>query len=61
MPETADPDKAWEYAAIACRTTQNFNRTHPLRIDNRDVEARVQIILNRKERSNNAKQTKKSI
>ena len=61
MPETADPDKAWEYAAIACRTTQNFNRTHPLRIDNRDVEARVQRILNRKERSNNAKQTKKSI
>ena len=61
MPETVDPDKAWEYAAIACRTTQNFNRTHPLRIDGRDVEARVQRILNRKKRSNDAKQTKNSI
>jgi len=52
MPVTDDPEKAWEYAAIACRTTQNFNRTHPLRVDNRDVEARVQRILNRKKRSN---------
>jgi hypothetical protein len=55
MPVTDDPEKAWEYAAIACRTTQNFNRTHPLRVDNRDIEARVQRILNRKKRSNYAK------
>jgi hypothetical protein len=61
MPATTDPDKAWEYAAIACRTTQNFNRTHPLRVDGRDVEARVQRILNRKQRSNNVKQVKESI
>jgi len=54
MPTTTDPDKAWEYAAIACRTTQNFNRTHPLRVDDREVEARVQRILNRKKRSNYA-------
>jgi hypothetical protein len=54
MPTTTDPDKAWEYAAIACRTTQNFNRTHPLRVDDREVEARVQRILNRKNRSNYA-------
>ena len=58
MPETIDPDKAWEYAAISCKTTQNFNRTHPLRVEGKDVEARVQRILNRKKRSNNAKQTK---
>ena len=26
LPETHDLDKAWEYAALACKTTQNFNR-----------------------------------
>jgi hypothetical protein len=33
MPDTMDTDKAWEYASVACRTTQQFNRTHPLKIE----------------------------
>jgi hypothetical protein len=33
MPDTMDTDKAWEYASMACRTTQQFNRTHPLKVE----------------------------
>ena len=33
MPNTHNEDTAWEYAAIACKTTQNFNRTHPMKHD----------------------------
>ena len=33
FPATNDEDKAWEYAAMACRTTQQFNRTHPLKVE----------------------------
>ena len=33
MPNTYNEDTAWEYAAFACRTTQNFNRTHPMKHD----------------------------
>ena len=33
MPATSCEDQAWEFAAIACRTTQNFNRTHPMKHD----------------------------
>jgi hypothetical protein len=33
MPDTMDTDKAWEYASVACRTTQQFNRTHPLKVE----------------------------
>ena len=27
------PAKDWEYASMACRTTQQFNRTHPLKVE----------------------------
>ena len=33
FPETTDPDKAWEYALLSLKTTQNFNRTHPLKVE----------------------------
>ncbi len=50
MPSTNDIDKAWEYAAIACKTRQNFNRTHPLRMDLTDIESKLNRINNRKNR-----------
>ena len=48
MPDTTDEDKAWEYAAMACKLTQNFNRAHPLRMDLSDVENKLARINRRK-------------
>ena len=51
MPRTSDEDKAWEYAALSCRITQNFNRSHPDRMDLSNVENKLNRINNRKRRS----------
>jgi hypothetical protein len=50
FPETTDPEKAWEYALLALRTTQNFNRTHPLKLDlsSDEIENKLVRIHNRK-------------
>jgi len=48
MPDTTDEDKAWEYASMACKLTQNFNRAHPLRMDLSDVENKLARINRRK-------------
>ena len=50
MPNTNDEDKAWEYAALACKTTQNFNRTHPSRMDLGAIESKLNRINKRKRR-----------
>ena len=50
MPETQDVETAWKYAAIACRVTQNFNRTHPSRMDMSDIESKVMRINKRLKR-----------
>jgi formylglycine-generating enzyme required for sulfatase activity len=41
----------WEYAALAFKTTQNFNRSHPDRMDLSNVENKLNRINNRKRRS----------
>lgn len=53
FPDTQDPDKAWEYALLALKTTQNFNRTHPLKMDlsSDEIEEKLNRIHNRKNRS----------
>ena len=50
LPPTLDVDKAWEYAALACKTTQNFNRSHPSRMDLKNVESKLNRINKRKKR-----------
>ena len=50
MPDTGCEDQAWEYAAIACRTAQNFNRTHPMKMDLTDIEDKLNRINRRKNR-----------
>jgi hypothetical protein len=50
LPDTYDSDKAWEYAALACKTTQNFNRSHPSRMDLSNVESKLNRINKRKKR-----------
>jgi len=48
LPATMDEDKAWEYAALACRTKQQFNRTHPMRMDLSDIESKLNRINKRR-------------
>ena len=50
MPSTRCIDTAWEYAAIACKTTQNFNRTHPMKMGLGDIEEKINRINRRKRR-----------
>ena len=50
MPSTRCIDTAWEYAAIACKTTQNFNRTHPMKMDLSNKEGKYNRINRRKSR-----------
>jgi|DEB0MinimDraft_3_1074331.scaffolds.fasta_scaffold05075_11 hypothetical protein len=33
LPPTKDVHTAWEMAELSLKMTQNFNRTHPLRVD----------------------------
>ena len=48
MPGTNCIETAWEYAAIACRTAQNFNRTHPMKMDLGDIESKINRINRRR-------------
>ena len=48
MPGTNCVETAWEYAGIACRTAQNFNRTHPMKMDLTDIEGKLNRINRRK-------------
>ena len=50
MPETVCEDTAWEYASIACSTAQNFNRTHPMKMDLGAIEDKLHRINRRKNR-----------
>ncbi len=48
LPATHSEDKAWEYAALACKTSQQFNRTHPMRMDLSDIESKINRINKRR-------------
>jgi len=55
LPDTHDLDRAWEYAALACKTTQNFNRSHPMRMDLSNLENKLNRINKRKKRGRRVK------
>jgi hypothetical protein len=57
-PQTT-PLKAWEMAQISAKTTQNFNRTHPLRLEGYDAEDKIARIEGRKLRSGKEKSAKR--
>ena len=48
LPRTGCEETAWEYAALACKTRQQFNRTHPLRMDLADIESKINRINRRR-------------
>jgi len=41
FPPQHCPLKAWELATLISKTTQNFNRTHPLRSEGSDIEKKI--------------------
>jgi hypothetical protein len=45
------PVLAWQMAQVSAKTTQNFNRTHPLRLEGYDAEEKLARIEGRKLRS----------
>jgi hypothetical protein len=49
-PQTT-PLLAWTMAQVSAKTTQNFNRTHPLRLEGYDTEDKIARIEGRKLRS----------
>ena len=55
MPRTSDDATAWEYAAMSCKLTQNFNRSHPMRMDLSSVESKLDRINKRKRRGRRVK------
>ncbi len=50
LPETKSPTEAWELALLSIRTTQNFNRTHPMKVDIELSEKKLGRIRKRKAR-----------
>ena len=51
LPPALTEDEAWSHAALSCKTTQHFNRTHPMRLDLKGFEAKMSRIEKRKRRS----------
>lgn len=58
MPDAYDEETAWKYAALACKTSQHFNRTHPDRMELSDKESKFTRI---KTRRRNAEKNKRSV
>ena len=47
FPPTKNKIQAWEYALLAIKTTQHFNRTHPLKTDFYGEEEKIDRIHRR--------------
>jgi hypothetical protein len=43
--------KAWELAVNACKTTQNINRTHPIKVELSDSEGKYDRVRNRRNKN----------
>lgn len=59
LPNQSTKEQAWDSALLSVKTSQNFNRTHPLRVDmysELDKQARIEKRKNKgkisKEKSN---------
>jgi|TARA_R100000081_G_C4677805_1_gene95916 hypothetical protein len=51
LPPALTEEEAWSHASLACKTTQHFNRTHPMRMDLKGIEAKMLRIEKRKRKS----------
>ena len=52
LPSTKSELIAWEYALLSIKTTQNFNRTHPIRIDMFEIESKLERVEKRRPNHN---------
>ena len=41
LPPTESIDEAWSHVLLSMKTTQNFNRTHPDRLELKDIEHKI--------------------
>ena len=55
MPLTSSEEEAWKQAAISIRTKQNFNRTHPNRMDLSTLESKMNRLDKRRKKHGNKK------
>jgi uncharacterized protein Veg len=53
------PVKAWERAALTTKTTQNFNRTHPLRIEGMQMAEKIARVEARRMKSEIGRESRK--
>ena len=51
--------KAWELAFISVKTNQNLNRTHPLRIEGMNMEAKIARVEARRLKKEDSMESKK--
>jgi hypothetical protein len=58
LPDAFDAETAWKHAALACKTKQHFDRTHPDRMELSDRESKFTRITTRRR---NAKKNKRSV
>jgi hypothetical protein len=54
-----DPIKAWELAQLTAKTTQNLNRTHPLRIEGMNMEDKIARVEARRLKKESALELRK--
>ena len=59
IESTNAEEEAWNKALICCRTTQNFNRTHPERITNED-EIKIDRLKTRATKIHSSRSNNKS-
>lgn len=53
------PLKAWELAQVSIRTTQNLNRTHPLRLEGMKMEDKISRMESRRFKSEGVSKKRK--
>ena len=54
-----DPVAAWEMAQMTARTTQNLNRTNPLRIEGMDMADKIARVEARRLKKESAMESRK--
>ncbi len=56
-----DPVEAWKLAQLSSKANQNINRTHPLKIEASDIQAKLERIEARRLKGSITNETRKSI
>ena len=56
LPAAGTILQAWEYGLQTTKLIQNFNRTHPLKLEMHADEEKLERILNRKSKSKHSKE-----